>query len=66
MRPVIGDGQARARTFKIGFDAQNARIIRLVATEVELMRVRRFRDLSPQTKKDTSFGICETKSTTSE
>lgn len=50
MRPVVGDGQARATTFRIGFDKHNARVIRLVGREVELFRVRKFRDLSQPTK----------------
>jgi hypothetical protein len=51
MRPVIGDGQARLKAFKIGFDPLNAQIIRLVGSEVSILGVRRFGQLSPVTKK---------------
>ena len=49
MRPVVGDGQARAASFQIGFDPINARIIRLVARDMRDRRVDRFEDLSPLT-----------------
>jgi hypothetical protein len=50
MRPVIGDGRARATSFRIGYDPINARIVQLVGTEVKTLGVRRFRDLSDITK----------------
>jgi hypothetical protein len=50
MRPVIGDGQARLRSYRITFDPLNAELIRLVGSEVSLMRVRRFSQLSPVTR----------------
>jgi hypothetical protein len=50
MRPVIGDGRAQSPTYRIGFDEQNARIMRLLANEISILGVRRFRDLSDQTK----------------
>ncbi len=50
MRPVLGDGQSRARAFRIGFDPDNARVIRLVAGEVIDRRLRRFSQLTPETK----------------
>ena len=51
MRPVIGDGQARAKTFRIGFDPINAKIVQLVGSEVSALGVRRFRNLSEVTKR---------------
>lgn len=48
MRPVVGDGQARARAYQIGFDQHNAEIIRLVASQLRDARVRDFRQLSPR------------------
>ena len=50
MRPVIGDGQARSRTFQIGFDPINAKVIRLISNEISLLHVRRFQDLSQHTR----------------
>ena len=51
MRPVIGDGQARAKAFRIGFDPINAKIVQLVGSEVSVLGVRRFRNLSEVTKR---------------
>ncbi len=51
MRPVVGDGKARARSFEIGFDEDNAEIIRLVAKEMSTLRVRSFVRLTDDTKK---------------
>ncbi|MDG2380347.1 MAG: hypothetical protein P8N76_01610 [Pirellulaceae bacterium] len=50
MRPVIGDGQARARSFRIGYDPINAKIVQLVGSEVNVLGVRRFQNLSDTTK----------------
>ncbi len=50
MRPVVGDGQARNRQHRIGFDPVNARIIRLVGAELSVLDVHRFADLSPLTR----------------
>jgi hypothetical protein len=50
MRPVIGDGKANGQNFQIGFDDVNAKIIRLVSSEVTFLKVRRYRDLSDRTK----------------
>ncbi len=50
MRPVIGDGRARASSFRIGYDPINARIVQLVGTEVKTLGVRRFQGLSDITK----------------
>lgn len=49
MRPVLGDGRARSKKFRIHFDPDNARVIRLVAGEIRDLRVRRFGHLSPET-----------------
>ena len=51
MRPVIGDGQARARAFRIGYDPINAKIVQLVGSEVNVLGVRRFQNLSDVTKR---------------
>lgn len=51
MRPVVGDGQARAKSFEIGFDPVNAQIMRLVGNEMRDRRVDRFEELSPATLK---------------
>jgi hypothetical protein len=50
MRPVIGDGRARTVGFRIGFDEKNARIIRMVASEVSALGIRHFQQLSPRTR----------------
>jgi hypothetical protein len=50
MRPVIGDGRARSPTYRIGFDPLNARIIQLVGSEVSVLGVRRFSQLSDVTR----------------
>ena len=49
MRPVVGDGRARARAFQIGFDRQNGEILRLIGNDIRFNRVRRFQDLTPRT-----------------
>ena len=51
MRPVVGDGQARAKSFQIGFDPVNAKIMRLVGNEMRDRRVDKFDELSPATLK---------------
>ncbi|MEM8681367.1 MAG: M12 family metallo-peptidase [Planctomycetota bacterium] len=51
MRPVVGDGRARSRAFEVGFDPENAQILRLIGNEVRTKNVRRFQELSPQTLK---------------
>ena len=51
MRPVVGDGQARAKSFEIGFDPVNARIMRLIGAEMRNRRVDKFEDISPATLK---------------
>jgi len=50
MRPIIGDGRARIPTYRIGFDQQNSQIIRLVASEVSALHIRRFQQLSKATR----------------
>ncbi len=48
MRPVVGDGQARARAYQISFDPHNAEIIRLVGGQLRNARLRDFRRMSPE------------------
>lgn len=50
MRPVVGDGRANGKTFRIGFDPANAKIIRLIGNEVTYLKVRKYADLSDTTK----------------
>lgn len=49
MRPVVGDGRARRRGFKIDLDPTNARIVRLVGRDIRDRNVRAFNALSPTT-----------------
>ena len=49
MRPVLGDGRARAVGYQIGFDAQNAKILKLVSKEIRERSIRRFWHLSEPT-----------------
>ena len=49
MRPVVGDGQARVRSFQIGFDKDNATIIDLIGREMRDRKIQRFEQLSPRT-----------------
>ena len=51
MRPVIGDGRTRRSDFRIGFDPRNAQVIQLVGTEVSALGLRRFQQLSAQTRR---------------
>lgn len=51
MRPVMGDGQVRLKSFRIHFDPLNAQLIGLVGGEVSTLRVRRFNQLSPATQR---------------
>lgn len=50
MRPILGDGQSRARAFQIRLDPQNAEIIRLVSSEMADYHVRSMYRLSVRTK----------------
>jgi hypothetical protein len=50
MRPVIGDGRARSNRYRLGFDPTNAQIIRMISSEVSILGVRRFNQLSDVTK----------------
>ncbi|MEM7315114.1 MAG: hypothetical protein AAF497_18365, partial [Planctomycetota bacterium] len=52
MRPVVGDGQARANTFRVGFDPINSRILRLIGKEMRDRRVDRFEQLSELTLRE--------------
>ena len=49
MRPVVGDGQARVKSFQVGFDKHNAAIIDLIGREIRDRGIRRFEQLTPQT-----------------
>lgn len=51
MRPVVADGRARAKAFRIQFDPDNAEVIRAVAREVADLRVRQFHYLTDATKR---------------
>ena len=48
MRPVVGDGQARSADFRIGIDAANAKIMRLVGQELRDQHITRFEQISPR------------------
>ena len=50
MRTVVGDGQARRADWEVKFDDANAAIIRRVASEIDVLRVRSFDGLSDSTK----------------
>lgn len=50
MRPVLGDGQSRARTFQIKLDETNANIVRLVSAEMANRHVNSMHRLSLRTK----------------
>ena len=50
MRPVLGDGQSRARAFKIKLDRRNARIVSLVSSEMVSRNVGTIHKLSLPTK----------------
>lgn len=49
MRPVVGDGKARVKSFNVGFDKDNAAIINLVGREIRDHRIKRFEQISPGT-----------------
>ncbi len=51
MRPSLGDGRARERSFRIGFDPGNTLVMCLVASELRTGRVRAFSQLGGQTKR---------------
>ena len=50
MRPVLGDGRARARAFRLGIDPANTLAIYLVAEEYRLRNVARVSQLSLGTR----------------
>jgi len=50
MRPVLGDGQSRARSFRIQLDEANASIVRLVSFEMANRNVMNMHRLSIPTK----------------
>jgi hypothetical protein len=51
MRPVLGDGQARQRSFRLGFDPGNTLVMHLVASELRTGTVVHFRQLSADAKR---------------
>ncbi len=51
MRPVLGDGRALKRGYRIEFDPQNANILRLVSKEIRERSIRRYWQLSEATLK---------------
>ena len=50
MRPVVGDGLARRRAFRVGFDPENAHVLGLVGDEIQRFGVKRFHELSRETR----------------
>ena len=50
MRPILGDGQSRARSFQIRLDPANAKIVRLVSREMATRNVRTIHRLGLQTR----------------
>ncbi len=50
MRPKLGDGRARARSFRIGFDPANTLAMYLIAEEIRLRRITRVSQLSGDTR----------------
>lgn len=50
MRPILGDGQSRARAFRIKFDMPNARIVSIVSGEMANRNVQSMHQLSIQSK----------------
>lgn len=46
MRPILGDGQSRARSFQIKLDAPNARIVSIVSGEMANRNVRSLHQMS--------------------
>jgi len=50
MRPILGDGRARARDFPIRFDAVNTLVMYLVGSEIRSRAIRTLSQLSPPSK----------------
>lgn len=50
MRPQLGDRQARARDFRIGFDPLNTLALCTVASEMRRRPIRSLADISPESK----------------
>jgi hypothetical protein len=50
MRPVLGDGQSRARAFQIKLDDPNANIVRIVSQEMATFHVQSMHRLTVRTK----------------
>ena len=48
MRPILADGKAARRSFRIGFDQENAQIIRLVGREIAQRRIDHFVQIAPE------------------
>ena len=50
MRPILGDGQSRARSFQIQLDQVNAKIVTLVSQEMATRNVRSLHQMSLRTR----------------
>jgi hypothetical protein len=50
MRPILGDGQSRARAFKIKLDVPNAKIVSIISSEMATRHVPSVHHLNVQTK----------------
>ena len=50
MRPILGDGQSRARSFQIRLDPVNAKIVSLVSREMATRNVRSLHKLGLDTR----------------
>jgi len=51
MRPTLGDFHPGSQRLRFGFDVWNARIIRLVASEIRFLNVKQFGQLSAKTRR---------------
>jgi len=49
MRPVLADGRARAKSYRVRLDAQNEEIVRLVSAEIRQRNIKSYQQLSPLT-----------------
>jgi len=50
MRPVLGDGRSRARSFRIRLDESNAKVVQLVSTEMATRNVTNMHALTLETR----------------
>ncbi len=51
MRPVVGDGQARAKKYVISFDKENGEVVRLVGREIRDLDIKHYVQLTPETRR---------------